>query len=63
MYDCVICGTEVNTNRARLGFNTCLTCGEVAARRVRHTVVPLAKSNYIAVTDPKMLKQLNKYAN
>jgi hypothetical protein len=36
-----------------------MTCGEKAARAVKHTIAPLNKSNYIMVTDPTMLKQLN----
>jgi len=41
---------------------TCLRCGEADARKVKHCVVPMAKSNYIVVTDRTLLKQLNKYA-
>jgi hypothetical protein len=36
-----------------------MTCGEKAARAVKHTIAPLNKSNYVMVTDPTMLKQLN----
>ena len=60
---CVKCQMEeVAAKRVEAGFITCLRCGEVDARRVRHTVVPMAKSNYIVVTDRTILKQLNKYA-
>lgn len=57
------CGDDVPAKRAALGYRTCLSCGDKAAREVRHTVVPMAKSNYVAVTDLEMLKGLNKYAN
>jgi hypothetical protein len=36
-----------------------MTCGEKAARAVKHTVAPLNKSNYVLVTDRALLKQLN----
>ena len=53
------CGDTVNPLRAKLGYPTCLPCGETAARRVKHTVAPLNKSNYILINDPTLLKQLN----
>jgi hypothetical protein len=54
-YMCVICGGGISPARGRLGFQLCLSCGEEEARRVRANwcVVPLHKSNYILVTDPK----------
>lgn len=42
-----------------LGYNTCLPCGDKEARKVRHTIVPMNKSNYIVVTDVTILRQLN----
>jgi hypothetical protein len=36
-----------------------MSCGETAARAVKHTVAPMNKSNYMLFTDPTMLKQLN----
>ena len=59
---CVVCSDDVNPRRWALGFHTCLQCGERSARQVKQCIVPLAKSNYQPVRDPKMLKQLNKYA-
>lgn len=56
---CLKCSEEVSDARASLGYDTCLPCGEVYARKRRHTIVPLNKSNYIVVTDPNTLKQLN----
>lgn len=60
---CVTCSGDVNPNRWALGYRTCLSCGEKSARQVKQCIVPLAKSNYVPITDPNVLKQLNKYAN
>lgn len=62
MYFCVCCGEDVNPQRWRLGHHTCLEHGEKLARAHKHTIVPMAKSNYQPVTDLSLLKQLNKYA-
>lgn len=57
---CLCCYAErVPPARAKLGYKTCLSCGETAARQVKHTVAPVHKSNYMLFTDPSMLKQLN----
>jgi len=37
----------------------CLDCGEVAAKKVKHTIAPMNKSNYMVFTDTTLLKQLN----
>jgi len=58
IYYCA-CGNEINEARYKLGFYTCLDCGEVHARKVKHCVVPMPKSNYILVTDMSMLVGLN----
>ena len=52
-------GVRVEPPRLRLGYTTCMSCGEKAARAVKHTVVPMNKSNYIACFDRATLKQLN----
>ena len=62
MYFCVCCSDDVNPRRWRLGYHTCLRCGDKQARDFKHCIVPLAKSNYQPVTDLNTLKQLNKYA-
>jgi ribosomal protein L37AE/L43A len=60
---CVKCQMEeVAAKRIEAGFITCLRCGEVDARRVKHTVVPMHKSNYVVVRDRELLKCLNKVA-
>jgi ribosomal protein L37AE/L43A len=59
-YLCTKCyGGTVPVARWRLGYSTCLPCGETAAKQKKHTVAPLNKSNYMLFTDPEMLKQLN----
>ena len=57
---CTECYAErVPPARARLGYKTCLSCGEKQAAKVKHTVAPLNKSNYMLFTDASLLKQLN----
>jgi hypothetical protein len=59
---CATCYTErIPPARHKLGYRTCLSCGEKEASKVRHTIVPMAKSNYVVVSDPTLLKGLNKY--
>ena len=53
------CGAEIPAARYNLGYNTCLSCGEAAARRRTHCIVGLSKSNYIVVSDRVTLQQLN----
>ena len=60
---CVKCQIEqVAPRRVEAGYRTCLRCGEADARKVRHTVVPMHKSNYVVVSDRALLKCLNKVA-
>lgn len=59
MANCISCGDTFPPKRQALGYNTCLSCGDFAAREVRFTVVPMAKSNYVMVTNLDELKQLN----
>jgi ribosomal protein L37AE/L43A len=61
-YVCDKCSQPVNKYRYEIGYTTCKPCGEEAARQRKFCVVPMAKSNYIVVTDRELLKQLNKYA-
>lgn len=56
---CIKCNESVSDARASLGYDTCLPCGEIYARKRKHTIVPLNKSNYIVVTNRDVLKQLN----
>ena len=57
---CAAChDNSVPTARRKLGYTTCLPCGEKAASKVRHTVAPMNKGNYMLFTDMELLKQLN----
>jgi hypothetical protein len=56
---CNRCGDDIDDRRYKIGYRTCLFCGEEDARAYKHCAVPLSKSNYILVTDVNMLKQLN----
>lgn len=57
---CVKCQMEeVAAKRVEAGFITCLRCGEVDARKVRHTVVPMHKSNYVVISDRRDLAGIN----
>jgi hypothetical protein len=53
------CGEEVDARRIALGYQTCLTCGEIEAKKRRFTIVPMHKSNYIAVFDRADLLGIN----
>ena len=59
MYFCINCGDEVNPRRFQLGYRTCLPCGDKHAREVKHTIVPLHKSNYIPVFNRADLVGIN----
>ncbi len=56
---CVVCHDDIIPGRVALGYRTCLWCGEKAARKQTHCIVPMPKSNYIVVTDPSLLRGLN----
>ena len=58
-YQCVRCGDDVDERRYKLGYHTCLFCGEEEAKHYKHCIVPMPKSNYIVVTDPTLLLGLN----
>lgn len=57
---CEICNADIDPPaRAQLKYTTCLSCGETQARKVKHLIAPLNKSNYYHFYDPELLKQLN----
>ena len=60
-YDCTLCGDDISPARYKLGYRTCLMCGEEAARAIRAAwcVAPLHKSNYMLITDRRDLVGLN----
>lgn len=45
--ECCICKEQYPINRSKLGYRCCLVCGERAAKQVKHTIVPIPKSNYV----------------
>lgn len=45
-----LCGEPVPPPRVAIGYRSCLTCGEQAARQVRHTIAFVPKSNYVYVS-------------
>ena len=65
-YICQVCVWEqVPYPRARRCIDdkvliTCVKCGEAAAKKVKHTVAPMHKSNYMLFTNPDDLKGINK---
>ena len=56
---CIKCGDHVLDARYRLGYSTCLKCGEVVAKETKHTIAPMHKSNYMVITNREDLKGLN----
>jgi ribosomal protein L37AE/L43A len=57
---CTHCwGGHVDYRRAALGYRTCMDCGEALAKTRKHTTAPINKSNYMLITNPETLKQLN----
>lgn len=58
---CMDCGAEYSRRRYELGYDLCMDCGEETARTARASwcVAPLNKSNYVLITDPQELRQLN----
>jgi hypothetical protein len=57
--ECVRCSGQVHPDRSSLGYDTCLVCGEVMARKRVFTVAPMHKSNYMLFTNPEDLKGIN----
>ena len=56
---CRDCGDSFAIPRYNLGYRTCLSCGDKQARAVTFCTVPMNKSNYVVVSNPTELKQLN----
>jgi ribosomal protein L37AE/L43A len=56
---CEKCGEGYSYARAKLGFKTCLDCGEKQANQVKHCVAPMHKSNYMLFTRTEDLKGIN----
>ena len=60
---CRLCDEQYPTARWALGYKHCIPCAETEMVTPTRTIVPMAKSNYILVTDLNLLKGLNKYAH
>jgi ribosomal protein L37AE/L43A len=56
---CDKCEEEIDPRRVALGYNTCLSCGELLAQEVRFCVVPMHKSNYVVVSRKRDLVGIN----
>jgi ribosomal protein L37AE/L43A len=56
---CKDCYTPFAVERFRLGYNTCLDCGDTRAHAVTYCTAPINKSNYMLISDINTLKQLN----
>jgi hypothetical protein len=49
----------VPEGRLLIGYSTCIYCGEIQARKVKHCIVPMHKSNYVLMTNLDDLKGIN----
>ena len=56
---CRICGDNLSKGRAKLGYRTCLVHGDLDAKARKFCVVPMHKSNYVAVFDREILTGAN----
>ena len=56
---CVYCPNNIPVGRYDAGYITCLLCGDKQARTVKHTVVPMHKSNYVVITKRSDLVGIN----
>jgi ribosomal protein L37AE/L43A len=56
---CRTCGEPFAKARHAAGYRVCLLCGEEQARAVKHTIVPMHKSNYVVMTNRLDLQGIN----
>lgn len=56
---CKQCYTPFSVERFRLGYTTCLSCGDKQAHAVTYCTAPINKSNYMLITNRADLAQLN----
>jgi predicted RNA-binding Zn-ribbon protein involved in translation (DUF1610 family) len=56
---CVSCGETFSAARRGAGYHLCMPCGEQQAQRVKHTVAPMHKSNYMLISNHEDLIGLN----
>lgn len=63
MAECIECGETYPAKRAQLGYRTCLSCGDEAAREARMgwCIAPIAhKQGATLITNKGQLRGLNK---
>jgi ribosomal protein L37AE/L43A len=60
-HHCRQCGEDIGQKRWAIGYKYCLECGDAIAKdkAKQYTIAPINKSNYMLITDPALLKQLN----
>lgn len=60
--ECETCGEAFPLKRRQLGYNVCLTCGDLVAaeQRAGWCIVPTPKGHYTRVTNKEELKHLNQ---
>lgn len=56
---CKLCGEPYELARMQLGYAVCLDCGDELARDKTYTIVPMHKSNYVAIFDRSDLLGIN----
>ena len=56
---CNQCYDPFSVERFRLGYTTCLACGDKQAHAVTFCTAPINKSNYMLITNVTELSQLN----
>ena len=59
MANCISCGDTFPPRRFELGYNTCLECGDAEAKLMTWCTAPINKSNYMLISNPAELAQLN----
>ena len=57
---CRVCGDGIAKGRTELGYRTCLVHGDLDAKARKFCVVPMHKSNYVAVFDRDLLTGVNQ---
>lgn len=59
---CYECGETFPMKRAMLGYNVCLTCGDIvaASQRASWCIVPTPKGHYTRITNKAELLHLNQ---
>lgn len=56
---CKVCQLPIIPVKRAAISDTCITCGARDASRVKHTIVPMHKSNYTVVTSRTELVGIN----